>query len=370
MRILAIHNVGQADNSKESAVAIWRIWRPLEELKKHVDWTIDYQRTFIKDIEKYKGLEEFTKEEIEAAGKHLGTYDIVFHSYHADAAADALMEAVHHQYGTQFILDDDDNTFAIDPDNPFWGVMTDDHAFVMQRILRTARNITTTTDNLKEHFQRRSEVNADITVIPNYLSEAYKDYEPDNGDKIVIGYFGGSSHYNDMHDSGFLPALQRIMHENKSVYFKCIGVPIDYYLPRKRYLPTEVAYGRQWVTDLFPTLGFDIAVAPLIETIFAEGKSNIKWLESSRMGAAFIASNVGPYKTVPDDCALKVENNEDEWYKALKKLVEDEKLRKQLATNSKAELKKHWMLEDNWTKYKELFERVATKQTASQETSR
>lgn len=358
MRILAIHNVGLEEQGKESAVHIWRIWRPLEELKKHVDWTIDYQRSFIKDIDKYKNVAEFTNEEVEAAGKHLGTYDIVFHSYHADAAADALMSAVHARYGTKFILDDDDNTFAIDPDNPFWLSMTDDHAFVMQQICKYAPYITTTTENLKEHFAKRTLVNADITVIPNYMSESYKDYMPDNGDKIVIGYIGSSSHYKDLNESEVLPALERIMHEHKNVYFKCVGVPVDHYLPKKRFIQSEVAFGRQWVTKLFPTLNFDISIAPLLQTIFADGKSNIKWLESTRMGAAFVASNVGPYKDIPKNAALTVENTKDSWYKALKSVVEDEERRRSLVKAAKAEVKANWMLEDNWTKYRDLFERI------------
>lgn len=358
MRILAIHNVGLDDQGKESAVHIWRIWRPLEELKKHVDWTIDYQRAFIKDIDKYKNVSEFTNEEVEAAGKHLGTYDIVFHSYHADAAADALMEAVSARYGTKFILDDDDNTFAIDPDNPFWLTMTDDHAFVMQQICKYSKYITTTTENLKDHFSKRTLVDADITVIPNYLTESYKDYIPNNGDEIVIGYFGGSSHYNDLHESGVLRAIERIMHEHKNVRFKSVGVPVDSYLPRKRFEQVEVAYGRQWVTKLFPTLNFDISIAPLLQTIFADGKSNIKWLESTRMGAAFVASNVGPYKELKPDTALLVENDSDAWYKALKSLVEDKEKRLALVKHAKAEVKANWMLEDHWQQYKDLFERI------------
>lgn len=358
MRILAIHNIGMKDQAKESAVQIWRIWRPLEELKKHVDWTIDYQRSFIKEINKYKNVAEFTNEEIELAGKQLGSYDIVFHSYHADAAADSLMEAVKHKYGTKFIVDDDDNTFAIDPDNPFWTAMTDDHAFIMQQICRYSQHVTTTTQNLKDVFSKRTLVDADITVIPNYMCEAYKDYTPENGDKVVIGYFGGSSHYNDLHETGFLPALQRVMHENKNVYFKCVGIPVDHYLPRKRFEQVEVAYGRQWASKLFPTLNFDIAVAPLKQTIFADGKSNIKWLESSRMGASFICSNVGPYKAISDTQAIKVNNNSEDWYKSLTTLVNDEKKRQALVKNAKAEIKANWMLEDHWTDYKELFERV------------
>lgn len=359
MKILAVHNVGfEKDGGKESAVAIWRIWQPLEELKKHVDWQIDYQKTFIKDIEKYKDKSDFTTEEVEAAGKHLGSYDIVFHSYHADAAADALMSAVADKYGTKFVLDDDDNTFAIDPSNPFWVNMTHDHAFVMQQICRTAKYITTTTQNLKDHFTKRTQVDADITVLPNYITDRHKDYLPENGDKLVIGYFGGSAHYDDLHESGALQAIQKLMHEYKHVHFKCVGIPVDYYLPKKRMEIVDVAYGRKWADELFPTLNFDISIAPVLQTVFADGKSNIKWLESTRMGAAFVGSKVGPYKDLPKGTALTVENDSKAWYDALKSLIDDETKRRDMVKTAKAEVNTNWRMEDHWQAYRDLFKRL------------
>ena len=271
MRILAITNVG-FDEKKESAVQIWRIWRPLEELRKHVDWTIDYQRTFIKDIDKFKEFAEFTNEEVEAAGRHLGSYDIVFASYHADAGADALMTAVNARYGTKFILDDDDNTFAIDKENPFWANMTADHAHIMQIINRTSPYICTTTENLADVFRKRTECGATIYVIPNYIADSYQSPKPDNGDKLVIGYFGGSAHWIDFEETGILPALQRVMHDHKNVHFVSYGVPVTHYLPKARYNLKDVIYGRKFVTDLFPTMQFDIGIAPLRQTVFADGK--------------------------------------------------------------------------------------------------
>lgn len=358
MKILAIHNVGFAEDGKESGVAIWRLWRPLEELKKHTNWQIDYQRTFIKDIDKYKDLSEFTTEEIEAAGKHLGSYDIVFSSYHADAAAHSLMGAVSKIYGTKFVLDDDDNTFAIEPENPFWSVMTHDHAFVMQRISRTSRYVCTTTQNLADVFKERTEVDAKIYVIPNYIPDTYQSPKPDNGDKIVIGYFGGSGHYIDFEETNIMPALERIMHEHKNVHFTSVGVPMTHYLPRARYHLRDVVYGRKFVTDLFPTMQFDIGLAPLRQTIFAEGKSNIKWQEYTRMGAAFIGSNVGPYKELKDATAIRVNNTEDEWYEALKSLVESKEKRQKLVKAAQKELQANWRLEDHWQAYKKMFEEI------------
>lgn len=359
LKILAIHNIGFDPSDKESGVQIWRIWRPLEELKKHVDWQVDYQKTFIKDIEKYKDLSEFTEAEVEAAGKHLGSYDIVYCSYHADWAAHCLMMAVANRYGTKFILDDDDNTFAIEPENPFWVNMSHEKAFYMQRILRTSRYITTTTQNLADVFRARNEADAKIYVLPNYIPDTYQSPKPNNGDKLVIGYFGGSGHYIDFEQTGIVPALRRIMHEFKNVHFKSIGVPITEYLPRARYHLEDVIYGRKFVTEKFPTMQFDIGIAPLRQTIFADGKSNIKYQEYARMGAAFVASNVGPYKTTPKGAGLLVENTEDAWYAALKELVENKAKRQKLVETAQADVQANYRLEDHWQDYKKLFEEIA-----------
>lgn len=355
MRILAIHNVGFENTDKESAVQIWRIWRPLEELKKHVDWTIDYQKTFVKDIAKYKDLKEFTTEEVEKAGKHLGSYDIVFASYHVDAAAHSLMMAVSKLYGTKFIIDDDDNTFAIDPENPFWVNMSHDHAFIMQRIMRTAPYICTTTEALASVFRERTEADAKVFVVPNYIPDTYQSPKPNNED-IVIGFHGGSAHYIDFEETGILPALRRVMIEHKNVRLKSVGVPIKAYVPRKRYELVDVKFGRKFVTELFPTMQFDIGIAPLRKTLFAEGKSNIKWQEYTRMGALFVGSNVGPYTSVTN--GILTENTEQAWYEALTKAVEDEEYRRATVEKAQQELQDNWRLEDHWTKYKEMFEEV------------
>lgn len=357
MKILAIHNVGFADNPKESAVQIWRIWRPLEELKKHVDWQIDYQRTFIKDIDKYKDLNEFTSEEVEKAGEHLGTYDIVFSSYHVDAAAHSLMMAVSKRYGTKFILDDDDNTFAIDPENPFWANMSHDDAFVMQQIVRSSQYITTTTEILAEVIRKRA-TDAKVFVLPNYIPDSYKETEPEDNGRIDIGFFGGAAHYIDFEQTGLLPALARIMHKYKNVHFTSIGVPVKHYLPKARYHLRDVTYGRKFVTELFPTMRFDIGIAPLRQTIFGESKSNIKWQEYTRMGAAFVGSNVGPYRGIPKMHGLLVQNDEHSWYEALESLVTNEQKRKRMVAAARKELAENWRLEDNWVKYKEMFEEV------------
>lgn len=358
MKILAIHGVGAGKPEKDPPVHLWRIYRPLEELKKHVDWQIDYQKTFIPNADKLKSDKDLTNELIESAGKQLGQYDIIFSSYHFDAAADALIEAVCAKYGTRYVLDDDDNSFAIEQENPYWSTMTHDKTFILQQIVRYAKYVTTTTETLCKVIAERTKVNGEVFVLPNYISEDYKEYDPDNGDKVVIGYFGGYNHYFDLHDTGFMEAVERVMHEHKNVRFKVVGIPLGKYTPKARTEVINPTGGRKWTSELFPTLNFDISCAPLRANAFTRCKSNIKWQESTRMGAAFICSDIPPYDTLPDGTAVKVNNTTEDWYKALKKLVEDATERKRLVSAARKELAANWTLEKNWHKYKEMFEAV------------
>lgn len=239
--------------------------------------------------------------------------------------------------------------FAIDEDNPFWAKVDDWGVFVMQQTIRKNKYITTTTETLKKVIEERSD--AKVYIAPNYISDAYREVNPDNGDKIVIGYFGGASHYGNLNESNLLPALQRVMHEHKNVYFHSF-VPFDYYLPRQRVKMIDGVRGQAWARDMFPELGFDISLAPLRDTIFNDSKSDIKWQESTRMGAAFVCSDIGPYKELKNETALRVNNTVDEWYAALKTLVEDQEKRTSLVSSARAELK---TLETNWTIYRDIF---------------
>lgn len=357
MKILAIHSIGWGDTNRESAVDIWRIERPLRELSKHVDWEIESQPTFIKGIEKYKDLKEFTEEELEKAAAFLGEFDIVFSSYNPDPTPYLLMKVVHDRYGTQFVLDADDDLFHVNPDNPFWTKTDHQHVWYMQNVIKDATWITTTTERLADVFRERREQPKDtVTVLPNLMSDDYKHKPLNNDPWVIVGYFGGASHFYDLNDTGVMEALEKLMHKHKNVRFKVINMPIAHYIPVKRYDYVDGKRGTPWVTESFPELNMDIAIVPVIDNVFNYGKSNIKWMEATRAGAATICSDVGPYHDLPDGVTIKVKNTQEEWYDALEKLM-DEAYRKKLVKKAMVELNK-WRLEDNWMMYKNLFERV------------
>jgi hypothetical protein len=360
LKILAIHsNIGK-DHNTYSATDTWRIKRPMDMLRQHMpEWTIDEQLTPIPGLAKYKNAKEFTEEELEKAFKVISGYDIIFSSYHADPTGYTMFKVAADRTGTQFVMDVDDDMFAINPDNPFWAKMDDEKVYWMQQMIRDNTWVSTTTEQLANVFRERREHSKDsVFVTPNYISDDYFHPGFDNGDKIVIGYFGGASHYKDLHETGVAEALERIMHENKKVYFKSIGMPLDTYIPRARYSFDGGKRGDAWVKELFPSMNFDIAIAPIIDNIFNQGKSNIKWQEATRAGSAFIGSYIGPYKRLKPDMAMTVMNTTESWYKALKKLVDDAVYRKFLVVNAQIELKANWRLEDNWTQYRDMFTKV------------
>lgn len=361
IKILAIHSVHGDDESKKSAVDFWRIYRPLKELEKHVDWQIDHQPTFIKGFEKYTNAAEFTPEEMERAFENICQYDIVFSSYHADPTAYSMLKVAADKAGVQFVMDVDDDMFAVNPDNPFWIKMDDEKCYWMQCMIRDNAWVSTTNKALADRFRdRRAGKERDsVFVVPNFLPSSYKHPKFDNGEKIVIGYFGGSSHYADLHETGVAEALKRLMIEDKRVHFKAVGMPLDKYVPRGRYTFQEGKRGSGWVNEIYPTLNMDIALGPLVDNIFNCGKSNIKWQESTRAGACFVASRIGPYATtLPEGGTVLTENTSDAWYQALKSVVDDTALRKKTVATAKKHLKEEWCLENNWQRYRDMFLKV------------
>jgi glycosyltransferase involved in cell wall biosynthesis len=360
LKVLVIHTNLNPDQSKHSAVDAWRLVRPMRELQKHVDWQIDYRPTLVPEIQKYKDKTEFTAEEMEKAFKDVSSYDIVFSSYQANPTMYTLLKVAADKTGTQYIMDVDDDMFAINPDNPIWTKMTDEKIYYMQRMIADNSWISTTTEALADVFRKRRQglSKHSVFVNPNFISNDYQHPGFDNGDKLVIGYFGGSAHYKDMHDSGVLPALRRIMHEHKNVYFKSVGMIIDDYLPKARMVVEDGKKGAGWLNEVYPSLNFDIALGPILDNIFNNGKSNIKWQEATRAGSCFVASNIGPYKTLLPGTALPCRNTEDDWYRVLNKAVTDAELRKKTVNEAQRVLESQYRLENHWERYKDMFETV------------
>lgn len=362
MKILAVSSLSDAPEWRKdkttSPVDQWRIVRPYKNLQKRYGVKVDFKKTLVAPQKAPK--RDFDEEKAAQETLQLfKKYDLVVSSYFQNAIVGTLAIICSQKTGTPLVIDVDDDWWSIPKDNPFWLRNDETVAAKIRWLLAEAPHLTTTNEILKGvYLKYRPQKN--VHIIPNMISlEEYSHPPFDNGDRVVVGWFGGSSHYKDINESGFLKALQKIMHEHKNVYFEACGALLDTYLPKQRVRLIEPVRGLRWL-ELFKSLRFDVGVAPLLDTPFANGKSDIKWQEYACMGAAFIGSNVGPYKrTVLHNIdGLTVANTEEGWYNALKKLVINKDKRKELATNARRRVVQDFAIENKTSKVWEVVRAI------------
>ncbi len=223
---------------------------------------------------------------------------------------------------------------------------TEDHRWIVKFLLRQADGVLVTTPALKERFL---EFNQNIAVIPQALDERLLTKRDTGGKgpfkprRKVIGYMGTFTHDEDLRL--VLPALQAVWERHRNeVEFQMLGVvgqpdtlealqglPVRAISP----LPEEAEYPlfMLWFSS---RIQWDIAISPLRDTPFNRGKSDIKFLDYSAIGAAGIYSAVPAYASTVrhGETGWLAENDVEIWTDALETLISDADLRAHLAQNA------------------------------------
>ena len=101
-------------------------------------------------------------------------------------------------------------------------------------------------------------------------------------------------------------------------------------------------------------LGFDIELAPLVDSNFNRAKSNLRWLEASALKIPVVASNVGPYKKTN---ALTCSTTEA-WVTALGMLIKSSSRRQELGNTGYNLVKKDYNLVDIAKQYAQILTEV------------
>jgi glycosyltransferase involved in cell wall biosynthesis len=250
--------------------------------------------------------------------------------------------------------------------------------------LKAAEYVITTTELFANEIKK---FNKNVIILPNAIDPTESQFNEPTlpSEKVRIGWLGGSSHLHDLKLlDGMVSKLSPL--QNKLQYYVCgfdtrgsiteinqqtgqrTQRPIrpeetvwvkyeqiftnDYKIitPKyKTYLDTFTEndypgvenenYVRVWtrpVTTYAKNYSkFDISLAPIKNHIFNRMKSQLKVIEAGFYKKALIASNVGPYTIdlkhalknggFTDGNALLVNenNNHSDWYKNIKKLVEN-----------------------------------------------
>ena len=183
---------------------------------------------------------------------------------------------------------------------------------------------------------------SDVFINPNVASEEMwklsekaliKKLNNTIKENIIIGYFSGSiSHNPDL--EMIKPALVKILKEFKNVKFVIYG-KINTDLSDEFPNQVKIKSFKNWRKLPKIISNIDINIAPIEYNIFNEAKSENKWVEAALVKIPTVSSNFGAFKNVIQNkkTGFKCTNNH-QWYKALKILINNEDLRKEIGENA------------------------------------
>ena len=186
------------------------------------------------------------------------------------------------------------------------------------------------------------------------FNHAYQIHEPslnaidhkDDNNIIRIGFAGSIDRAQDINEI-LQEALEKIINKYKdSVQIEFMGAKPDIV---DKYNLTYVPYTNSYeeYTEVIQKRNWDIGLAPMPESQFHACKYFNKYVEYASFGIAGIYSNVKPYTFGIKDQynGLLTDNNSDDWYDAISRLIDDAKLRKKIQNNCIKEAKTIYSLE-------------------------
>lgn len=357
MKILLLHSDSKL--AARESIDLWRVIRPFAELAKHSDIEIDHRRYLLESLVDSKNS-RLEASVVAKECEQLAKYDIVWSSYFPDAVLFDVMQFVSLKFGTKFVIDIDDDVFHIPAHNSIWNTAGYEGIKSLQYIAENADFLVTSTPVLQAELAKHR--SKPTYLLPNYIGSDYKHKPLDNGDRVVISFFGSITHAKDLEDTGCLKAIEKLVNKYPQVHFGTVGLKVRPKVPEGTYTFYPGKPGQAWLDEVWPNINADIAIAPIVDNKFNRCRSNIKWQETALIPAAFIGSNIPPYKdtVINGKTGLLVENNEKSWYKALEKLVLDKELRLKLAKSAQKEVEKNWLIKNNWQKLQEILDQVAS----------
>lgn len=219
--------------------------------------------------------------------------------------------------------------------------------------LRSADGLIVSTPYLKEIY---TEYNPNIYVVPNAIN--FKQWDKLKGKKrtgIRIGWAGGSGH-----DGDFEPvadAIKNVLAKHKDAKLVLVNGPAKAGIPDYFKGVEGIEHHATWTPILkYPKmlaeLDLDIGIAPLLDSAFNRGKSNLKWLENSALGIPTVAMNVGHMsETIRNGKDGYLCDDANDFELALDVLISDRKRRKAMGLAANARVRRDFNIDDVTAQY-------------------
>jgi O-antigen biosynthesis protein len=193
------------------------------------------------------------------------------------------------------------------------------------------------TDYLAEAYQH---LIPDIRVVPNRLEQgiwlALKS-KKNTCKKPRIGWAGGTSHQDDL--LLLKEIIEQTRHEADWIFMGMCPEEIRPLLSEYHPLTSFHSYPKY-----LASLNLDIAVAPLADTDFNRGKSNLRLLEYGMLGIPVVCTDLTPYQNSP---AYRVKNTSQAWVSALRERIHDADTREQEGLTMRRWVCQNYLLENH-----------------------
>lgn len=249
--------------------------------------------------------------------------------------------------------------------------------------LKQADAVTTTTSTFADIIK---EYNQNVTVLPNCISPDDIQFKQVSisSPRLRFGWIGGVFHRPDIK---ILESSIKRLYESPELKDKwqlCFGgynpnpefkeiekiFTVDYcfknydkayytYLmqqtPAMEHIAFDKPYRRLWGRDV-KTYGqiyndVDVCLVPLVKNTFNECKSELKIVEAGTMGKAVICSDVRPYNQWIVDgvngILIKPERNYIDWFVAIRKLILNPELVKQMGAELQKTIKENFNMDEH-----------------------
>jgi glycosyltransferase involved in cell wall biosynthesis len=189
---------------------------------------------------------------------------------------------------------------------------------------------------------------------------------------VNVGWAGSPTHWEDLHV--LERPLAKAMEKHTNMWFVRLGVygqdlhrdkdgawedkdPVGA-LPQDRTI--KIAFEKQ--THLMSKLwgALDVGLVPLVFNNFNRAKSDVGLLAHAAAGVPVIATDIEPYRPHADHAMLIRDNDEQEWFEAIDRLVSDETERKRLGKAGRDAVWASYTIEANAHKWADLLVELGT----------
>ncbi|MGB9668930.1 MAG: hypothetical protein ACPL0B_00960, partial [Anaerolineales bacterium] len=232
---------------------------------------------------------------------------------------------------------------------------------IFQAILE-ADIVTVPTDKLAVEIQP---YNSRVFVLPNYFDDDLWSLRKPNlyndiSRLITIGYMGTNSHLPDL--EYLVPVILEIINRYpQMIRFRIWGIkPPDILLSfdQIEWVPW-ISYNYKEFSTYFQKQSVDIWIAPLIDNLFNQCKSPLKFFEYSSLGAPGVYSAIETYnKIIKNGINGFLASSYADWRDSLINLIENPVLRYEMALNAQETIKTKWLLSKNAYRWEEVYQQA------------